>query len=346
MKAIVVTPSHQAPRLVWAEVPEVAIGPAEVLVEVRATAVNRADLLQARGLYPPPPGASQILGLEIAGVITATGAAVDGWKAGDRVLGLVDGGGYAERAAVHPGLLLRLPEDWSFAQGAAIPEVWLTAFLNLFIEGGLGAGQAVLIHAGASGVGTAAIQMAREAGAVVFATAGSEPKRDTCRELGAALAIDYQTRDFAAEIMAHTSGKGVDLILDPVGWGPPGPQPIRAHSRRAAGAHRPDGRQPVGDRLGPGPGQEPAPDRVPVAAPPGFRENPNHPGVCGAVLAASGLRPDAPRHRPGIPDPPGRRRTRLRAGEPQCRQGGPGDRPGLRRVRPLPGLNGVLKNSA
>jgi NADPH:quinone reductase-like Zn-dependent oxidoreductase len=114
-------------------------------------------------------------------------------------------------------LLLRLPEDWSFAQGAAIPEVWLTAFLNLFIEGGLAAGQAVLIHAGASGVGTAAIQMAREAGAVVFATAGSEPKRDTCRELGAALAIDYRTRDFAAEIMAHTSGKGVDLILDPVG---------------------------------------------------------------------------------------------------------------------------------
>jgi len=217
MKAIVVTPGHQAPRLVWAEVPEVEIGPAEVLVEVRATAVNRADLLQARGLYPPPPGASQILGLEMAGVITATGAAVDGWQAGDRVLGLVDGGGYAERAAVHPGLLLRLPEDWSFAQGAAIPEVWLTAFLNLFIEGGLEAGQAVLVHAGASGVGTAAIQMAREAGAVVFATAGSEPKRDTCRELGATLAIDYRTRDFAAEILAHTSGKGVDLILDPVG---------------------------------------------------------------------------------------------------------------------------------
>jgi len=153
MKAIVVTPGHQTPRLVWEEVPEVAIGSAEVLVDVRATAVNRADLMQARGLYPPPPGASQILGLEIAGVITATGAAVEGWKAGDRVLGLVDGGGYAERAAVHPGLLLRLPEDWSFAQGAAIPEVWLTAFLNLFIEGGLAAGQAVLIHAGASGVG-------------------------------------------------------------------------------------------------------------------------------------------------------------------------------------------------
>jgi NADPH:quinone reductase-like Zn-dependent oxidoreductase len=103
MKAIVVTPGHQAPRLVWAEVPEVAIGPAEVLVEVRATAVNRADLLQARGLYPPPPGASQILGLEMAGVITATGAAVDEWKAGDRVLGLVDGGGYAERADAAAG---------------------------------------------------------------------------------------------------------------------------------------------------------------------------------------------------------------------------------------------------
>lgn len=217
MKAIVVEPGDHAPRLAWQKAPDPVMGPEEVLVAVRATAVNRADLMQARGLYPPPPGASQILGLEIAGVITATGAAVEGWKAGDRVLGLVDGGGYAERAAVHPGLLLRLPEDWSFAQGAAIPEVWLTAFLNLFIEGGLAAGQAVLIHAGASGVGTAAIQMAREAGAVVFATAGSEPKRDTCRELGASLAIDYRNRDFAAEIMDHTSGKGVDLILDPVG---------------------------------------------------------------------------------------------------------------------------------
>jgi tumor protein p53-inducible protein 3 len=217
MKAIVVTPGHRTPRLIWAEVPEVVIGSAEVLVDVRATAVNRADLLQARGLYPPPPGASQILGLEVAGVVTATGAAVEGWKAGDRVLGLVDGGGYAERAAVHSGLLLRLPEGWSFAQGAAIPEVWLTAFLNLFIEGGLTAGQTVLIHAGASGVGTAAIQMAHEAGAVVFATAGSEAKRNTCRDLGASLAIDYRTRDFAVDILAHTSGKGVDLILDPVG---------------------------------------------------------------------------------------------------------------------------------
>ena len=296
MKAIVVTPGHQTPRLVWEEVPEIAIGSAEVLVDVRATAVNRADLMQARGLYPPPPGASQILGLEMAGVITATGAAVEGWKAGDRVLGLVDGGGYAERAAVHPGLLLRLPEDWSFAQGAAIPEVWLTAFLNLFIEGGLAAGQAVLIHAGASGVGTAAIQMAREAGAVVFATAGSEPKRDTCRELGASLAIDYRNRDFAAEILAHTSGKGVDLILDPVGGAHLGRNLSGAHSRRAAGAHRPDGRQPVGDRPGPGPGQEPAPDRVPVAAPPGFRKSPHHPGVRGAVLAAIGRGPAAPRH--------------------------------------------------
>jgi len=217
MKAIVVKPGDKAPRLVWEAAADVAAGPGEVLVAVRATAVNRADLLQARGQYPPPAGVSQILGLEMSGIVLSMAEGVVGWKAGDRVLALLPGGGYAERAAADSGLLLRLPEGWSFAQGAAVPEAWLTAFLNLFIEGRLTAGESVLIHAGASGVGTAAIQMAREAGAVVFATAGSEEKLEACRRLGAALAVDYQKQDFAVEIKARTAGRGVDLILDPVG---------------------------------------------------------------------------------------------------------------------------------
>ncbi|MCU0558706.1 MAG: NAD(P)H-quinone oxidoreductase [Desulfobacterales bacterium] len=217
MKAIVVKPGEKAPHLVWGEVPEVRFGPGEVLVEVRATAVNRADLLQARGLYPPPAGASEILGLEMSGVIAAVGGAVRGWRTGDRVMALLEGGGYAQRAAVNADLLMRLPQNWSFEQGAAAPEAWLTAFVNLLVEGGLVEGQSVLIHAGASGVGTAAIQMARAAGANVYATAGTEAKLDTCRELGARAAIDYKKMDFAADILARTAGRGVDLVLDPVG---------------------------------------------------------------------------------------------------------------------------------
>lgn len=217
MKAIIVKPGDKAPRLVWQEVGDAPAGPGEVLVGVRATAVNRADLLQAQGQYPPPPGVSEILGLEISGLVIGVAEGVEGWVAGDRVLALLPGGGYAERAAVPGGLLLRLPENWSFVQGAAVPEAWLTAFLNLFIEGRLTAGEAVLIHAGASGVGTAAIQMAREAGAVVYATAGSEEKLEACRRFGAVLAVDHQRQDFAVEIKTHSAGRGVDLILDPVG---------------------------------------------------------------------------------------------------------------------------------
>lgn len=217
MKAVVVKPGDKTPRLIWQEIRDVSIGSSEVLVEVRATAVNRADLLQAQGQYPPPPGASAILGLEISGIVRTVADGVGDWAAGDRVLALLPGGGYAERAAVPTGLLLRLPEKWSFTQGAAVPEAWLTAFLNLFIEGQLTAGESVLIHAGASGVGTAAIQMAREAGAVVYATAGSAEKLEACRRLGAALAIDYKRQDFAVETKAHSGGQGVDLVLDPVG---------------------------------------------------------------------------------------------------------------------------------
>ncbi|MBK8987869.1 MAG: NAD(P)H-quinone oxidoreductase [Chloroflexi bacterium] len=217
MKAIAVQNEADKPLLVWQEVADVTNGPDEVLVAVRATAVNRADLAQARGHYPPPPGASKILGLEMAGVITAVGDNVTDWQAGDRVCALLPGGGYAEMAAVPAGMLMRLPDTWPFALGTAVPEAWFTAFVNLFLEGGLQAGETVLIHAGASGVGTAAIQLARVAGARVLVTAGSPEKLARCRELGATLAINYKEEEFATAVAAATHNEGVDLILDPVG---------------------------------------------------------------------------------------------------------------------------------
>jgi putative PIG3 family NAD(P)H quinone oxidoreductase len=216
MKAIIVRGDMKNPLLVWEETADVGYGADEVLVDVRATAVNRADLSQARGNYAPPPGASDILGLEMAGVIREVGAEVVGWRPGDRVCALLPGGGYAGQAAVPAGMLLRLPDEWSFAQGAAVPEVWYTAFINLFDEGQLKAGETALIHAGASGVGTAAIQLAVAAGARAIATAGSDEKAAFCGELGA-IAINYKTQDFLAETLAATDGQGVDVILDPVG---------------------------------------------------------------------------------------------------------------------------------
>ena len=219
MKAIQVQGEKDNPTLVWGEADEPVCGPDEVLVDVRAAAVNRADLWQARGHYPPPFGASAILGLEMAGVVREVGAAVQTFGTGDRVCALLPGGGYAERVTVPAGMLLRLPADWSFAQGAAVPEVWYTAFINLFDEGALKAGETALIHAGASGVGTAAIQLAVDAGALALATAGSAEKVARCRELGAELAVNYKEADFVAEIMAATDGAGVDVILDPVGGG-------------------------------------------------------------------------------------------------------------------------------
>ena len=200
MKAIVVKSENKKPRLVWEEVPDIVPGPEQVLVDIKATAVNRADLLQAMGLYPPPPGETETLGLEMAGIISAVGDQVQGRSVGERVMGLLSGGGYAQQVAIHPQMLLQLPDSWSFVQGAAIPEVWLTAFSNLFLEGDLKSGQRVMIHAGGSGVGTAAIQMACEVGAVVYVTAGSAAKLDRCRQLGASLGINYKEQDFVAAV--------------------------------------------------------------------------------------------------------------------------------------------------
>ena len=217
MKAIVVKSQQEKCQLAWEEVPDVQPGPDEVLVDVKATAVNRADLLQAMGLYPPPPGESEILGLEMAGVVAAIGSQVKGRQIGDRVIGLLSGGGYAQQAAIRSQLLLELPDSWSYTQGAAIPEVWLTAYSNLFMEAALQSGQAVMIHAGGSGVGTAAIQLAREVGATVFVTAGSAAKLERCCELGASIGVNYKQQDFVEAVMAATNGQGVDVILDPIG---------------------------------------------------------------------------------------------------------------------------------
>jgi putative PIG3 family NAD(P)H quinone oxidoreductase len=217
MKAIVVKSKKEKYQLAWEEVPDVNPGPEEVLIDVKATAVNRADLLQAMGMYPPPPGESEVLGLEMAGMVTAIGNRVKGRRIGDRVIGLLSGGGYAQQAAIHSQLLLELPDSWSYAQGAAIPEVWLTAYSNLFMEADLQPGQTVMIHAGGSGVGTAGIQLAREAGATVCVTAGSAAKLERCRELGAAVGVNYRQQDFVEEVAAATHGQGVDVILDPIG---------------------------------------------------------------------------------------------------------------------------------
>ena len=217
MKAIIVKQLAGIPTLEWGQVADVSYGPQEVLVNIRATAINRADLAQAAGNYPPPPGVTDVLGLEMAGEVAAVGQGVEGWQPGDRVCALLSGGGYAEQVAVHPDMLNRLPDSWSYAQGAAVPVEWLTAYVNLFLEGGLAAGEVVLIHAGGSGVGTAAVQLAVAAGATALVTAGTAAKLASCQALGAALAINYKEEDFLEHVLEYTAGAGVHLILDPVG---------------------------------------------------------------------------------------------------------------------------------
>ena len=215
MRAIVVQGPSQ--DLVIGDVPRPEVGPESVLVEVHATAVNRADLLQRRGLYPPPPGESDVLGLEAAGVVVETGAAVRDWRRGDRVMCLLGGGGYAEYVGVHQGMPLRIPERLSFEEAAAIPEVFTTAYMTLLDEAALATGETVLIHAGGSGVGTAAIQLARALGARPIVTVGDGKKLARCVELGAEAGINYKEEDFATRAREMTGGRGVDVILDCVG---------------------------------------------------------------------------------------------------------------------------------
>ena len=213
MKAIVV----RGVRLVWEETEEPALGPGQVQIENHATAVNRADLAQRAGAYPPPPGASNLLGLECAGVVTAVGEGVARVAPGDEVCALLAGGGYAETVVVAAGQVLRKPAGLSFAQAASIPEVFATAYLNLFMEAGLKKGERAVVHAGASGVGTAAIQMGKAFGNPVFVTAGSTAKIERCIALGADGGFDRHAGDFSAAVQKWSDGQGADVILDPVG---------------------------------------------------------------------------------------------------------------------------------
>jgi putative PIG3 family NAD(P)H quinone oxidoreductase len=217
MKAIQIQTEKDGRPLAWVETAEPSCGPDEVLVDVYAAALNRADLAQRAGNYPPPPGASQVLGLDMAGRIARLGERVVGWKVGDRVCALLAGGGYAERVAVPHQMLMPVPEGWSDERAAGLPEVFLTAFVNLFVEANYQPGETVLVHGGASGVGTAAIQLIREAGGRVIITAGTLEKVAHCRELGAVLAINYRESDFAEQVSRFTGGEGVDVILDIVG---------------------------------------------------------------------------------------------------------------------------------
>ena len=204
------------------EVPRPEHGPQEILVRNFAAGLNRADLLQRRGLYPPPEGVTDIIGLEFAGEVAELGAEVRGFRRGDRVFGLTAGGAYAEFIAIDSRMALPIPDSFSFDAAAAVPEAFITAGESLFVLGDLRPGQTVLVHAGASGVGTAAIQLARAAGAVVLATAGSPEKLKRLVELGATRAVNHRDDDFVEAARQLTAGRGVDLIVDLVGakyWG-------------------------------------------------------------------------------------------------------------------------------
>jgi len=216
MRAIVVTSPGGPEVLRIEELPEPVPGEREVVIDVRATALNRADLLQRRGLYPAPPGASGVLGLECAGVVSALGSGITAAQVGDRVMALLPGGGYAERVVVHEQLLLPMPPAFSFEQAAAVPEAFLTANEALFSLGGLLPGQWVLVHAAASGVGSAAVQLARAAGARVIATT-SDAKRSRVEALGPSRVVARGTEDFVAVARDLTAGHGVDVIVDLVG---------------------------------------------------------------------------------------------------------------------------------
>lgn len=203
--------------LVPVERPVPVPGAGEILVKVAAAGVNRPDVMQRKGLYPPPPGASDIPGLEISGEVVALGEGVTRWKLGDKVCALVSGGGYAQYCLADEGSALPVPAGLSMVEAAALPETFFTVWTNVFDLAGLKAGERFLVHGGTSGIGTTAIQLAKAFGATVFTTAGSAEKCEVCRQLGADVAIDYKTEDFVVVVKEKTGGKGVNVILDMVG---------------------------------------------------------------------------------------------------------------------------------
>ncbi|MFE2280433.1 NAD(P)H-quinone oxidoreductase [Streptomyces sp. NPDC059454] len=217
MYAITIPEPGGPEALVWDEVPDPVAGPGEVLVEVVAGAVNRADILQRQGFYDPPPGASPHPGLECSGRIAALGDGVSGWAVGDEVCALLAGGGYAEKAVVPAGQLLPVPEGLTVDQAAALPEVVCTVWSNVFMVAHLRPGETLLVHGGSSGIGTMAIQLGKAVGARVAVTAGTTEKLERCAELGADILINYREQDFVAELKKATGGAGADVILDNMG---------------------------------------------------------------------------------------------------------------------------------
>ncbi|WP_030988022.1 NAD(P)H-quinone oxidoreductase [Streptomyces sp. NRRL S-1813] len=217
MRAITIPEPGGPEALVWADVPDPKPAEGEVLIEVAASAVNRADLLQRQGFYDPPPGSSLYPGLECSGRIIELGPGVHGWAVGDEVCALLSGGGYAEKVAVPAGQLLPVPDGLDLVSAAALPEVTCTVWSNVFMIAHLRPGETLLVHGGASGIGTMAIQLAKAVGARVAVTAGGPEKLARCAELGADILIDYREQDFVQEIRKATDGKGADVILDIIG---------------------------------------------------------------------------------------------------------------------------------
>jgi putative PIG3 family NAD(P)H quinone oxidoreductase len=217
MRAVTVAEPGGPEALTISELPDPEPGPGDVLIDIAATAVNRADLLQRQGFYPPPPGASGVIGLECSGTIAAVGENVTGWEVGTPVCALLAGGGYASRVVVPAGQVMPVPEGVDLVTAAALPEVSCTVWSNVFMIAGLQPGDAFLVHGGAGGIGTMAIQLTAVLGARVFATAGSAEKLELCRSLGAEVAISYRDQDFVDVVRAETGGRGADVVLDNMG---------------------------------------------------------------------------------------------------------------------------------
>jgi putative PIG3 family NAD(P)H quinone oxidoreductase len=217
MRAVIAPAPGGPDALVVSDLPDPVPGPGEVVLDMVATAVNRADTLQRKGHYPPPPGASDVLGLECSGVLSAVGPGVDGWAVGDRVCALLAGGGYAEKVLVPAGQLMPVPDGIDLVTAGALPEVACTVWSNVFMIAGLQRDETLLVHGGAGGIGTFAIQLASALGARVITTAGSAEKLEVCRSLGADLAISYREQDFVEEVKRATDGAGADVVLDNMG---------------------------------------------------------------------------------------------------------------------------------
>ena len=217
MRAVTVPTPGGPDSLVVADVPAPTAGPGEVVIDVAAAGVNRADILQRMGFYPPPPGAPAYLGLECSGRIAALGDGVSGWRVGDEVCALLAGGGYAAQVAVPAGSVLPAPAGVDLVDAAALPEVACTVWSNVFLTAALQPGQTLLVHGGSSGIGTMAIQLARAVGARVAVTAGTADKLEVCRELGAEILVNYREQDFVEVLREQTDGHGADVILDNMG---------------------------------------------------------------------------------------------------------------------------------